>query len=62
MADVLGNPTPLSGIGNLGVEAQELIRGSAALKRVATLLRTACLPGDGAGERGGVLEVMERRD
>ena len=36
---------------------QELIRGGAAVKRAATLLLTASLLGDGAGERGGVLEV-----
>ena len=57
MADVLKNPTSLSGIGNSEVETQELIRGGAALKTAATLFFTASLPVDGAGERGGVLEV-----
>ena len=49
------------GYGNWGVEAQELIRGGAAVKRAATLLLTASLPGDSAGERGGVLEVISRK-
>jgi len=44
----------LSGIGNSGVEAQELIRGGSALKRAATLLLNASLSGDGAGERDDI--------
>ena len=38
-------------------ELQELIRGGAGVKRAVTMLLTASLPGDGAGERGGVEEA-----
>ena len=37
---------------------QELIRENADVMRVATLLLTAPLTGDGAGEGGHILEVI----
>ena len=58
MAFILKSPLFFSGIGNWVVEAQDLIRGGAAVKRAASLLLAASLPGDGAGERGEVLEVI----
>ena len=36
---------------------QELIRGGADVKTAATMLLTASLLGDGAGERGSVVEA-----